>query len=61
MYKATQEAMERARSGNGPTLIEAETYRMMLHTTADDPKKFRKDEEVEEWIPKDPLTRLKSI
>jgi pyruvate dehydrogenase E1 component alpha subunit len=58
MYAATKEARETAVSGGGPTLIEAVTYRFGPHTTADDPTKYRKEEEVEEWRPLDPLTRL---
>lgn len=57
---ATREAVEKARSGGGPTLIEAVTYRMSMHTTADDPKKYRKDEEVRAWEPKDPLLRFRA-
>ncbi len=59
MFVATQEALERARKGEGPTLIEAVTYRLMMHTTADDPKKYRSDEEVEDWKKKDPLPRFR--
>ncbi|MBU1699688.1 MAG: pyruvate dehydrogenase (acetyl-transferring) E1 component subunit alpha [Candidatus Eisenbacteria bacterium] len=59
MYVATKEALERARTGGGPTLIEAVTYRLMMHTTADDPKKYRQDDEVEGWQAKDPLIRFK--
>jgi pyruvate dehydrogenase E1 component alpha subunit len=59
MYQATREALDRAYAGKGPTLIEAETYRLMMHTTADDPKKYRKPEEEEEWKKKDPLIRFK--
>lgn len=59
MYVASKEALDRARSGGGPTLIEAVTYRLMMHTTADDPTKYRKDEEVESWRVKDPLKRMK--
>ena len=58
MVAAAKEAAERARSGEGPTLIEAVTYRMSVHTTADDPKRYRTDEEVESWREKDPLTRF---
>ncbi len=58
MIVATSEAVERARAGEGPTLIEAVTYRMSLHTTADDPKVYRSDEEVEQWKAKDPITRF---
>jgi pyruvate dehydrogenase E1 component alpha subunit len=58
MIVATREAIARARAGRGPTLIEAVTYRLGVHTTADDPKKYREDREVEEWKPRDPLTRF---
>jgi len=58
VYAAAKEAVDRARSGEGPTLIECLTYRMSVHTTADDPKKYRKDEEVEEWEKRDPLVRF---
>ncbi len=58
MIAATREAVERARNGGGPTLIEAVTYRLGVHTTADDPKKYRSDEEVERWRPRDPLIRF---
>jgi len=58
VYAATQEALERARSGEGPTLIECVTYRLLMHTTADDPKRYRSDEEVEQWKQRDPLIRF---
>jgi len=58
VYVAAHEAVERARSGGGPTLIECVTYRLMMHTTADDPKRYRTDEEVEQWIRRDPLIRF---
>ncbi|HPF38117.1 MAG TPA: pyruvate dehydrogenase (acetyl-transferring) E1 component subunit alpha [Phycisphaerae bacterium] len=58
MIAATREAVDRARSGGGPTLIEAVTYRLGVHTTADDPKKYRTEEEVEAWRCKDPLDRF---
>lgn len=54
------EAVERARNGGGPSLIEAITYRLAMHTTADDPKKYRSDEEVKEWEAKDPLPRFRT-
>jgi pyruvate dehydrogenase E1 component alpha subunit len=57
VYAATSEAVNRARSGGGPTFIECVTYRIMMHTTADDPKKYRSQEEVELWKLKDPLLR----
>lgn len=58
VYAATKEAVERARAGDGPTLIECVTYRLAMHTTADDPTKYRSTEEVAEWERKDPLTRF---
>ncbi|MDN5724583.1 MAG: pyruvate dehydrogenase (acetyl-transferring) E1 component subunit alpha [Propionibacteriales bacterium] len=56
----TEQALERARSGNGPTLIEAFTYRMGAHTTSDDPTKYRLDDELEQWRGKDPIERVKA-
>jgi pyruvate dehydrogenase E1 component alpha subunit len=58
MWAASKEALDRAKSGGGPTLIEAVTYRLMMHTTADDPTKYRKQEEVDGWKIKDPLIRF---
>jgi pyruvate dehydrogenase E1 component alpha subunit len=58
VYAVMREAVERARCGQGPTLIEAYTYRMGAHTTADDPTKYRDDAELEEWKGRDPLLRL---
>jgi len=58
VYAAAKEAVERARSGKGPTMIECVTYRMKMHTTADDPKRYRKEEEVKTWEKKDPITRF---
>ncbi len=60
MTKATQEAAELAKKGEGPVLIEALTYRRGAHTTSDDPSKYRTREEEESWAPKDPMTRLKA-
>ena len=56
----TAEALERARSGNGPTLIEAYTYRMGAHTTSDDPTKYRLADELEHWRLKDPIARVQA-
>ncbi len=56
----TTEALERARSGNGPTLIEAYTYRMGAHTTSDDPTKYRLADELEHWRLKDPIARVRA-
>jgi pyruvate dehydrogenase E1 component alpha subunit len=60
MYAATKEAVNRARYGGGPTLIEAYTYRLGAHTTSDDPTKYREDREVEAWQKKDPIRRMKA-
>ena len=59
MYQATKDALERAYAGGGPTLIEAVTYRLMMHTTSDDPTRYRPDAEVQEWWKKDPLIRTR--
>ncbi|RII11290.1 3-methyl-2-oxobutanoate dehydrogenase subunit alpha [Streptomyces sp. YIM 130001] len=56
----TRSALERARRGEGPTLVEAFTYRMGAHTTSDDPTKYRRDEEREAWEAKDPILRLRA-
>jgi pyruvate dehydrogenase E1 component alpha subunit len=58
VYVAVQEAVERARAGDGPTLIECVTYRLSFHTTADDPSKYRSEAEVKAWQKRDPLPRL---
>jgi len=58
VYAAAKEAVERARSGGGPTFIECVTYRLLMHTTADDPKRYRTDKEVEQWQKRDPLPRF---
>ena len=55
---ATRIALDRARRGDGPTFIEAVTYRLGPHTTADDPKRYRTDDELAEWRARDPLTRV---
>lgn len=55
---ATGVALERARAGGGPTFIEAVTYRMGPHTTADDPTRYRDAAELEEWQGRDPISRL---
>jgi pyruvate dehydrogenase E1 component alpha subunit len=58
VYKVTKEALEKARSGKGPTFIEAITYRLADHTTADDARKYRKEDEVKKWEKRDPILRL---
>ena len=60
VYAAAREAVDRARAGDGPTLIECVTYRLGVHTTADDPSKYRSEEEVTMWEKKDPLTRFRA-
>ncbi len=55
----TTMALERARSGHGPTLIEAYTYRMAAHTTSDDPTRYRQASDLETWRLRDPIERLK--
>jgi pyruvate dehydrogenase E1 component alpha subunit len=59
VYEAVKRAADKARSGQGPTLIEAVTYRYGSHTTADDHTRYRAAEEVESWREKDPIERLK--
>ncbi len=61
VYAASKEALERARSGGGPTLIEALTYRMENHTTADDAFKYRPKEELDYWTERDPISRMKAF
>jgi pyruvate dehydrogenase E1 component alpha subunit len=60
MYLATKEAVDRARQGGGPTLIEAYTYRLGDHTTSDDARKYRPEHETKEWEARDPLIRLRT-
>jgi len=57
VYAAAEEAVRRARDGKGPTLIECVTYRLLMHTTADDPKRYRSQTEVDQWHQRDPLRR----
>ena len=61
VYAATIEAVARARRGDGPTLIECETYRMSHHTTADDATRYRDSKEVEAWKKRDPISRMKKF
>ena len=58
-HAVTVEALNRARSGQGPTLIEAVTYRMGAHTTSDDPTKYRDSADDELWRGRDPIDRLR--
>jgi 2-oxoisovalerate dehydrogenase E1 component alpha subunit len=59
-YAVTQKAMQAAREGQGPTLIEAFTYRMGAHTTTDDPTRYRLASELEMWKLKDPIERVRA-
>ncbi|HBG04377.1 MAG: pyruvate dehydrogenase (acetyl-transferring) E1 component subunit alpha [Geobacteraceae bacterium GWC2_58_44] len=58
VYRATRQALDKARSGGGPTFIECLTYRMADHTTADDAGRYRSAEEVAAWRARDPILRL---
>jgi 2-oxoisovalerate dehydrogenase E1 component subunit alpha len=60
VHAVTTAALDRARSGNGPTFIEAFTYRMGAHTTSDDPTKYRLADELEHWRQRDPLSRVRA-
>lgn len=59
VWAATREAVERARSGGGPTLIEALSFRMGPHSSSDDPKRYRPEAVCEEWRRKDPIDRFR--
>jgi pyruvate dehydrogenase E1 component alpha subunit len=58
VYKVLVDAADRARRGEGPTFVEALTYRIGAHSTSDDPTRYRSDAEVESWKKKDPVDRL---
>jgi len=60
-YAVTRKALDDARMGQGPTLVEAFTYRMGAHTTSDDPTRYRLASELEAWKLKDPLERMKAF
>ncbi|WP_433612187.1 pyruvate dehydrogenase (acetyl-transferring) E1 component subunit alpha [Dactylosporangium sp. CA-139114] len=60
-YAVTRKALDDARHGQGPSLIEAYTYRMGAHTTSDDPTRYRIASEVEAWQAKDPIKRLRAF
>jgi 2-oxoisovalerate dehydrogenase E1 component alpha subunit len=57
-YAVTRAALQRAREGQGPTFVEAYTYRMGAHTTTDDPTRYRLSDDVERWKLKDPIARV---
>jgi pyruvate dehydrogenase E1 component alpha subunit len=60
-YAVTRAALDAARTGQGPTLIEAFTYRMGAHTTSDDPTRYRLSSDLEAWKLKDPIERMRSF
>ena len=55
VYLAVKEAVDKARTGGGPSLIECETYRIGAHSSSDDPTRYRDEKEVEQWKKRDPL------
>jgi pyruvate dehydrogenase E1 component alpha subunit/2-oxoisovalerate dehydrogenase E1 component alpha subunit len=59
VYKVLRDAFVHARAGKGPFFVEAVTYRMGAHTTSDDPKLYRSDDEVLAWAKKDPIDRMR--
>lgn len=60
MLSVLGKAVDRARDGGGPVLVEAHTYRMQAHTNADDPSRYRSQSDVDQWVPKDPITRMRT-
>jgi 2-oxoisovalerate dehydrogenase E1 component alpha subunit len=60
VYRVTKEAAERARRGDGPTLIEAKTYRLVPHSSDDNDRRYRTSEEIEDWRRRDPIDRFKA-
>jgi pyruvate dehydrogenase E1 component alpha subunit/2-oxoisovalerate dehydrogenase E1 component alpha subunit len=60
VYRAVKDAVDRARTGEGPTFIECVTYRMGPHSSSDDPSRYRSEDEVAAWAHKDPIARLET-
>ena len=60
VYRVTRDAVARARRGEGPTLIEAVTYRLGMHNTADDPSRYMPEDDLASWTERDPLVRLRA-
>ncbi len=60
-YAVSRAALDNARHGQGPSLVEAYTYRMGAHTTSDDPTRYRIASEVEQWQAKDPILRMRTF
>lgn len=61
VYRVVKAAADRARSGGGPTLVEAKTYRPVPHSSDDDDRSYRSREEVEQWKARDPVQRFKAF
>ena len=61
VYGAVREAVDRARNGGGPTLVECETYRIGAHSSSDDPTRYRDENEVTAWKKRDPIDALRSV
>ena len=61
VHAVTREAADRVRAGEGPALIEAETFRMAGHSTSDDPGRYRSQADVDLWQSRDPLTRSEAL
>src|ERR1700716_1223305 len=59
VYAAVKEAVARARTGGGPTLVECDTYRIGAHSSSDDPTRYRDEREVEQWKKRDPIDLLR--
>ena len=60
-YRVTRDVVDRARRGEGPTLVEAVQYRFGAHTTADDPTAYRNEDEVDRWRDRDPIDRYETF
>lgn len=60
VYRVAKEAIDRARRGEGPTLVECVTYRMGAHSSSDDPTRYRDQKEVDEWAKRDPVDRYRA-
>ncbi|BBH68658.1 pyruvate dehydrogenase E1 component subunit alpha [Actinoplanes sp. OR16] len=60
LLRVLGDAVDRARAGEGPQLVEAHTYRVQAHTNADDPGRYRSEDEVAPWLGRDPLVRLEA-
>jgi TPP-dependent pyruvate/acetoin dehydrogenase alpha subunit len=61
VYQVVSDCVERARAGDGPSLIEAITYRLGAHSTADDPTKYRPESELQDWLKRDPIPRFRNF